>query len=104
MPRSVYSGSLVVLLTPGAILMSLLSALRVVTASPAPQHDSNLETHGAGVERRLEGPTKNMNLDGEQRAKIRRLVEDVTHRSSPIGRILGFLPMKEGRAPGSSRP
>jgi Spy/CpxP family protein refolding chaperone len=80
MPRSVFSRPLAVFLTPGAILMSLLTALRVVTASPAPQHDSNLETHGAGVERRLEGLTKNMNLDGEQRAKIRRLLEDVTQQ------------------------
>jgi hypothetical protein len=80
MPRSVYSGPLAVFLTAGAILISLLSALRVVTASPAPQHDSNLETRDAGVECRLEGLTKNMNLDGEQRAKIRRLLEDVTQQ------------------------
>jgi hypothetical protein len=59
---------LVVFLTPGAILMSLLIALRVLTASPATQRDSNRETHRAGVERRLEGLTRN--LDGKQRAKI----------------------------------
>jgi len=50
--------------------MSLLIALRVLTASPATQRDSNRETHRAGVERRLEGLTRNMNLDGKQRAKI----------------------------------
>ncbi len=68
----------VILLALGAllVLIALLIALRVSAADPSPQGDQDQKTAEPRGERRLEWLSKNLNLDDEQKAKIRPILED----------------------------